>query len=30
MEFSYEYTIIVNIENIPLNLKPKYDNISEL
>ncbi len=23
MEFSYEYTIIENTENIPLNLEPK-------
>ncbi len=25
MEFSYEYTIIVNSENIPLNLEPKQN-----
>ncbi len=25
MEFSYEYTIIKNIENIPLNLEPKHN-----
>ncbi len=25
MEFSYEYTIIENTENIPLNLEPKQN-----